>query len=81
MQNIRVQSRERFTTGPCKEMGGSCFNNPKLPRSFQQSPFLGKEGGVWLVAADIFCQIPVFLRSGNDAPVNLYRVNVILCSD
>jgi hypothetical protein len=27
-QNVRVWSRERFTAGPSKEMGGSCLKNP-----------------------------------------------------
>ena len=41
-RNIGVWSRERFITGPFKEMGGSCLKNPKLSESSQQSSFLGK---------------------------------------
>ena len=40
--NVGVWNRERFIAGPCKEMGGSCLKNPKLPESFQQRPFIGK---------------------------------------
>ena len=37
-----VWSRERFTAGPCKETSGSCLKNPKVPKSLQQSTFIGK---------------------------------------
>ena len=39
---ISVWKRERFPAGPCKETGGSCLKNPKLPKSSLQSPFIGK---------------------------------------
>ena len=45
-KKVGVWSRERFIEGPYKEMTvGSCLNTPKLPESFQQSPFLGKVRG------------------------------------
>ena len=49
--------QERFITGPCK-MRGSCLKNPKLPKSFQQSPFTGKvrEGHSELLQTS-WCQI------------------------
>lgn len=66
--------------GPARGWEGSCFNNPKTPISFQQSPFLGKEGGSVVSCCRHLLSVALFLRSGNDAPVNS-RVNVILCSD
>ena len=39
---IRVWSRERFVTCPCKEIGDSCPSNPELSKGFQQSTFEGK---------------------------------------
>ena len=32
---------------------------------------------MWLVVADFLVSDPLFLRSGNDVPVNLYQMNVI----
>ena len=60
-QNLRVWNRERFIAQPSKEMGGPCLKNPKLPKSSQQSPFIGKvKGGAWLVAADFLMSNPLF---------------------
>ncbi|XP_057392841.1 5'(3')-deoxyribonucleotidase, mitochondrial isoform X4 [Balaenoptera acutorostrata] len=53
-QNVRVWNRERSTAGPCKEMDGSCLKNPKLPKSFQQSPFLGKEKAISIWESENF---------------------------
>ena len=45
-QNITVWSREGFIAGPCKEMGGLCLKNPKLPQKLSAKPFYRKsEGG------------------------------------
>ena len=41
-QRVGVWSRESFVAGPQKETGGSCLQNPELPKSFQQSPFRGE---------------------------------------
>ncbi|XP_059763550.1 5'(3')-deoxyribonucleotidase, mitochondrial isoform X6 [Balaenoptera ricei] len=53
-QNVRVWNRERSAAGPCKEMDGSCLKNPKLPKSFQQSPFLGKEKAISIWESENF---------------------------
>ena len=44
-QNARVWNRERFITGPWKEMGGSWPPNVKFPKEFQQSIFLRAHKG------------------------------------
>ena len=41
--NVRVESRERFIAGLCKEMSGSCLKEPELSKRFQQIPFKDKE--------------------------------------
>ena len=41
-QNVGVWCRERFISGPCKEMGGLWPKHPKLLKWFQQSIFKGK---------------------------------------
>ena len=41
-RNIGVWSRERFITGPFKEMDGSYLKTPKLLEGFQQVRFIGK---------------------------------------
>ena len=67
-------------------MGGSCLKSLKLPESSQQSPFTEKarEGHV-VVANKVLSVSSFFIEvrswSGNDNPVNLYRMNVILCLD
>jgi hypothetical protein len=33
-----VWNREKFITGPCKEMGGLHSKSPKVTESFQQAP-------------------------------------------
>ena len=59
--------------------------NPKLPGNSQQSPFLGKgrEGPVCCCQhfGGRACVPEVRSQSGKDAPVNLHRVTIILCSD
>lgn len=49
--------------GPCNAMSGSCFKNPKLPESSQQSPFLRKvmEGNGEFVPTSRLSD-PLFLR-------------------
>ena len=55
-------------------MGRSCPKNSNINETFQQAPWKAKiEGWVWLVVADISGSERLFLRSGNDVPVNLYR--------
>ena len=39
-QNVRVWSRERLATGPCKETGGSCLKKPQTPQKLLANPFL-----------------------------------------
>ena len=64
-QNIRVWNREMFIKGPCKETGGSCHRNPRLPENSQQSPCLEKvREGVWLVVANFLVLDPLFWGSG-----------------
>lgn len=43
-QNVRVWSRERFISEPCKEMGYSCLKT-QLPESLKQSPYKKGERG------------------------------------
>ena len=40
--NVGVWSRERLIAGPSKETDDSRLKNPKLPKSFRQSSFIGK---------------------------------------
>ena len=55
-------------------MGRSCPKNSNINETFQQAPWKAKiEGWVWLVVADVSGSERLFLRSGNDVPVNLYR--------
>ena len=64
-QNVRAWSRERLTTGPCKETGGSCLKKPQTPQKLSAKPFYRKgEGGVWLVVANFLVSDSLFLRSG-----------------
>ena len=39
------------------------------------------EGGIWLVVANFLVSEPLFLRSGNNVPINLHQTNVTFCSD
>lgn len=83
--NTELWSREEFNAGPCKELDGLCPKQPKLPESSQQSPFLvkGREGRVSCCKrlGGRACVPEIRSRSGNDAPVNLHQVNIMLCSD
>ena len=45
-QNVGVWSRERFISGPCKEIGWLMLKNPGLTRGFQGEVFIGK---IWSV--------------------------------
>ena len=79
-QSIGIWSRERFTAGLQKELGGSCLKIPKLPQSFQQSPFLGKVREAWLVVANILVSDPLFLHSSHKV-WETTKTNVVICSD
>ena len=58
----------------CPKMGRSCPKNSNINETFQQAPLKAKiEGWVWLVVADFSGSERLFLRSGNDVPVSLYR--------
>lgn len=66
--NVGVWSRKRFTAGPPRRDGGSCLKHPKLPKSSQQSPFLGKGRERW-VSCCKYLSVRVFvpeLRSWSD---------------
>ena len=58
--NIRVWNGERFITGPCKEMGGSCSKSPNVTDSFPKA-FLKANGerGVWLIVANLLVSDPL----------------------
>lgn len=84
-RSVSVEGRERITVGPHKEVRGSCLRNTRLPKTCQQSPFLGKlRGGV--VGCGSLLSVRSFVLevgswSDNKVPVNLHLTNVLLCSD
>ena len=51
--------------GPCKETGGSCLRNPKLPKGSQRSPFLGKVREGVVNCCKCLLVRSCFLRSGH----------------
>ena len=54
----------------------------QTPRKLLAKHFSRKgEGEVWVVAVNFLVSHPLFLRSGNATPVNLYQTNIILCSE
>ena len=84
-RSVGVEGRERVTAGPHKEVRGSCLRNPRLPKTCQQSPFLGKlrrgvVGCGSLLGVRSFV-LEVGSWSGSKVPVNLQLTNVLLCSD
>ena len=50
-QNFWIWNRERFIAEPHKETRGSCLKYTKLPKSFQQDPFIEKVGERYAAAA------------------------------
>ena len=51
--------------GPCKETGGSCLRNNKLPKGSQRSPFLGKVREGVVNCCKCLLVRSCFLRSGH----------------
>ena len=58
MKTLESETEKGLLQGSSKAMDGSCLINSKFPKSFQQSPFLGKmrEGCDYLLHT-FWCQI------------------------
>ena len=67
---------------PTKEMGSTCFKNPRLPKSSRQCPFLGmvREGCGELLQTSWFQSLCSSVRSwsGKHVPINLYQISIFL---
>ena len=77
---------EKHLLGALQGYGGPCLQNPQVPESSHQRPFLGKlRGGAGELLQNSWGSDPLFLKwaqsSGNNSPVNLHQTNVISCSD
>ena len=84
-QNVRVWSRETFIEGPTR-IWGPMPSKPQTPWKLSPKTFSRKaEGGAGELLQNSQGSDPLFLKwgqsSGNDVPVNLHQMNVILCSD
>ena len=88
-QNIRVWSRERFITGPCKERV-ACAPKTPSPQRISAGLLKASKGGVWLVVenflvlkAFVVAVVPVtmFLSTSNKTNVILGSVIFYLYMD
>ena len=91
-QNIRVWSRERFITGPCKERVACAPQTPN-PQRISAGLLKASKGGVWLVVANFLVlkafvvaavsvgQLTMFLYTSNKTNVILSSVILYLYMD
>ena len=69
----------KFTDSLARRWVAPALKPPNSPKVLSKALF-SEKGGPWLVATNSLVSESLFLRSGNNVPLNLYQTNVILCS-
>jgi len=64
--------QKRFIAGSCKEMGGSCPQNPELPEGFHENILKQDKGGAWLVEANFLVLESFVLASVLIAQITMF---------